>query len=192
MKPDKVIEYYERLRMGQVTKFPTGMWTDQYALENARILTKYMIEDILRWNEWHIKMKLTQAVFQEHRLGIMLVKVYSGSVFDCINDIYPGKFREWELVSTRRKYWNLQTARSAFREFFEEIVRWNEQQIKEYLTARTFVQSKLAVPFYRFYKGSPFLLLTDLYPEVDWSCFKPRSSKQSTTRKLIEAVKRQL
>jgi hypothetical protein len=80
---------YEEIQKGNILKFPVFVWEKP---ENGPILTKYMIENLLGWNDDQIKNQLTAKTFVDHRLGDMLDTLYQGDVYKAVNAAYPGRF----------------------------------------------------------------------------------------------------
>ena len=79
---------------------PTNYWTR----ETARFATKYMI-DKLNWNDEDIKEKLCLNTFKDFGLLPMLMKIYDSSPYKAINDLYHGRFKEWELNNVPLNFW---------------------------------------------------------------------------------------
>ena len=73
----------------------------------------------------------------------MLTNLFNGSPYLAIENAYPGKFKPWELPSVHKKIWNLETAREATIWLIEEKLKWDDDDIKEKLSANTFIKNSL-------------------------------------------------
>lgn len=79
---------------------PSNYWTK----ETAQFATKHMISS-LNWNDEDIKTKLCLNTFKDFGLASMLIKIYNGSPYKAINDLHPGRFKEWELNNVPLNFW---------------------------------------------------------------------------------------
>lgn len=80
---------------------PTNYWTKETGL----FATNYMINK-LKWNDEDIKEKICLKTFKDFGLLPMLMKIYDGSPYKAINQLYPGRFKEWELNNVPLNFWN--------------------------------------------------------------------------------------
>lgn len=87
---------------------PRNYWNN----ETARKATAFMIKS-LKWNEEDIKNKLSQETFKDFGLLGMLVQVYKSSPYKAINDLMPGRFKEWELNNTPLNFWSKKNCKKA-------------------------------------------------------------------------------
>ena len=94
----KAIELYEDILQGSSKRFPSGFWKEPTAKAVAAILTKYLLESKLKWTIEDIKKNVTQSTFQKHKLGGMLNIIFRGSVYELIENAYPGKIQPWGSI----------------------------------------------------------------------------------------------
>jgi hypothetical protein len=78
----------------------------QYSAE----ITRYLIENILKWSENDIPDKLSEMLFRRYKLSGMLEYVFDRSPYKAINNAYPDKYRPWQFNRTPENYWNDATA----------------------------------------------------------------------------------
>lgn len=109
----------------------------------AKKATATMINK-LGWNEDDIKDKLSQKTFKEFGLSAMLIQVYGSSPYRAINDLMPGKFKEWEFNNVPLNFWSKENCEKAIiwvitKEIGPEYKCMNYGQIRE-----VFIKNRLA------------------------------------------------
>lgn len=126
---DTPVELYKKILKGELKRFPNRFWVDPGAEENAKEITRYFIEEILKWTDEEVKANLTEMVFRKYKLSGMLEYTFDRSPFKAIDNAYPGKFKEWEFKSVPRHLWENEEKRN-------EAIRWllikvNKDKFKE-------------------------------------------------------------
>jgi len=94
------IEVYNMLRFGVIGRFPNNFWGGLDTFKTAKDLTRYMFEDILKWDLEDIKNNVTTDIFYDNRLGGMLKQLFNNNVLDALLNAYP-ELEEW--VESKRK-----------------------------------------------------------------------------------------
>lgn len=160
-------EIYKDLLLGKIKRFPNKFLESEvgFNYSNAKEVTIYMIENVLGWNEDEVKKKLSIKVFKENKLLGMLRRVFNGSVYEALNNAYPGKYHEWELVSVPKGYWNLETAKKATKWLIEEKLKWSEDEVKENLCLEVFISNGLYGMIHNVFNGSIYEALNNAYPD---------------------------
>lgn len=101
----EIKEYYlcDVLQYGK--RFPMGTWIyfDVVDYNVAAIVTKAMIEDVLKWSEEELLKKLSTKTFYDNGLRGMLARVFDGSPYAAINNAYPGKYVKSDFCGYRNK-----------------------------------------------------------------------------------------
>lgn len=161
---DAVEVYQEVLRGKYIESFPRGFWKRSDASENAKKITRYLIEDRLKWNENDIKKNININIFKSNSLTGMISKYFNASPFKAIDNAYPGRFKPWELKSVSKNYWNKDTAKEATIWMVEEKLKWNDKDIKEKLSARIFYSNGLGGLLAVMFNYSPFKAIDNAYP----------------------------
>lgn len=127
-------EIYVLVREGKWLKqFPKGFWQRPEAMENAAIVIKYLVEDILKWSENDIKEKLRKNTFRNYNLKGMMTTLFNDSPYKAINHAYPDKYKPWELHQISSITWSLETGREAALWLFEEKLIWSDEDVKKKL-----------------------------------------------------------
>ena len=138
-----ISKYYLEEVLAKGKKFPKGVWNCNEKYDNAKEVTKTLIEKVLKWSDDDIKLKLSSNIFDKNSLCGMLVILFNGSPYLAIDNAYPGKFKPWELPSVPKKFWNLETAKEATIWLIEEKLKWSDEDVKEKLTLNTFKENSL-------------------------------------------------
>lgn len=118
------VDIYKLILKGELKKFPDQFWVKPGALDSAREITKYFIEELLNWNEEKVRKDLTEKVFRQHKLSGMLEYVFGRSPYKAIENAYPGKFKEWELRAVPKHLWEDSNKR-------EEAIKWLLEKVKK-------------------------------------------------------------
>lgn len=111
------IEIYKKILNGELKRFPNRFWVDPGAEQNAKEVTQYFIEEILKWTEAEVKANLTEMVFRKHKLSGMLEYTFDRSPYKAINNAYPGVYKEWEFKAAPKHIWEHEEKRN-------EAIRW--------------------------------------------------------------------
>lgn len=91
----------DRYKPWEYNVAPRHYWTRETGL----MATQYMIES-LNWNDEDIKEHLCLNTFKNFGLLSMLMKIYNASPYKAIDDLFPNKFKEWELRNVPLNFWN--------------------------------------------------------------------------------------
>ena len=158
-----ISKYYLEEVLAKGKQFPKGVWNCNEKYDNAKEVTKTLIEKVLKWSDDEIKRKLSANIFIQNSLYGMLVILFNGSPYLAIENAYPGKFKPWELPSVPKKIWNVETAREATIWLIEEKLKWSDDDIKEKLSANTFIKNSLT-SIISLFNGSPYLAIENAYP----------------------------
>lgn len=114
---DTAIELYKKILKGELNRFPNRFWVDPGAEQNAKEITQYFIEKILKWDANNIRKNLCEAIFRKNKLSGMLEYVFDRSPFKAIDNAYPNAFKEWEFKAAPKHIWENESKR-------EEAIKW--------------------------------------------------------------------
>ena len=151
--------YPGKFKSWEFSKVPKNFWN----METAKEATMWLIEEKLKWSDEDVRRNLSQNTFKENSLGGMLTILFNGSPYLAIENAYPGKFKPWELPSVPKKIWNVETAKEATIWLIEEKLKWSDEDIKEKLSANTFIKNSLT-SIISLFNGSPYLAIENAYP----------------------------
>lgn len=126
---DNAVDIYKKILKGEVGRFPLRFWSGPGAEENAKQVTKYLIEEILKWNVEDVKKNLTELVFRRNKLSGMLEYTFDRSPYKAINNAYPGIYKEWDFKAAPKHIWGNKDKRDeAIRDL---LIRENKSNLEE-------------------------------------------------------------
>ena len=179
-------EIFELILIGGVGRLPSDFWDKEGVIEAV----KWIIEEKYKCSDEDIKSNLWSKIFTQYRLTGQIYKYYN-SIYDLINEIYPNRFKPWEMKKISLNFWNKERIIEATKWMIEEKLQWTEEDIKNNLTLNIF--KKYIMPntnqIYRYY-NSIYDLINEIYPNR----FKPWEMKNVpnnfwTKEGVIEATK---
>lgn len=159
------LAYPNKFKPWELKQVPNFYW----ALEKGIEATKWLIEEKLKWSDDDIRKKLSSRLFCNHRLGGMINLLYGNSAFEAINSAYPNRFKPWELNSTPKDYWTLETGREATKWLVEIKLNESTGNIVNLPSSRTFKRNGLGGMLTTLFNDSPYEALNSAYPNK----FKP-------------------
>ena len=159
------VELYKMILIGDLKKFPAGFWERPDADKNAIEVTKYLFEEILKWSFDDIKEKLIVAIYIKYKLNGMIQQAYNRSSFMAVDAVYPGKFKPWEVSSVPHNYWTLDNGIIATKWLIEERLKWTDEDIKEKISCKVFLENGLGGMLTQLFKSSCYRAINATYPE---------------------------
>ena len=158
------VDVYILRKNGIIKRFPLGFFREDVNVDVSIELTKYLIEDVLKWTDEDICKKLSQKTFYENYLRSMLNTVFNASVYEAINATYPNRFNPWELKHVPNNYWTKERAKYATLWLFEEKLKWSEEDICNKLCARTFEENGLGGMSKCVFNSNVYEIIENAYP----------------------------
>ena len=159
-----ISKYYLEDVLVKGKNFPHGTWNCDEKYENAKNVTKTLIEKVLKWSENDIKEKLSANTFRKYSLTGMFIILFNASPYLAIDNAYPGKFKQWDLPSVSKKFWNMETAREATIWLIEEKLKWSDDDIKEKLSANIFEKNSLGGMLAILFNDNSYFAIENAYP----------------------------
>ena len=94
MKSDSV-QIYEDVLKQTLKRFPRDFWVNDENMnyKASAEITRYLIEEVLKWDDEKVKSDISCKVFFDHKLKGMLCTLFGDSVFAAIDNAYPGKYK---------------------------------------------------------------------------------------------------
>lgn len=168
------VEVYKLVLDGTLNRFPQGFWDSKESLDNASKCVRYLIEDVLKWNEEDLLKNMYRKVFVKYKLKGMLTVLFKDVTFEALNNAYPNKFKPWQFNYVPNGYWeNEDNCKKALLWLIDEklemtkediMEKWSMPLIKEY-GLESLVKNK--------FRRSPYLALNFAKPGI----FKPADLK---------------
>lgn len=165
MSSIRIEEIYQEILDGKRKNFPKFTWSDDIDRQNARRVTKYLIEKVLMWDITEVKKSLSCEIFYKYRLRGMLLVVYRLSPFFAINDAYPGVLSEWDMPKLPNNFWTKERAL----ERLEHYIKQTELPLDQFLhiyDLQWIQKNGLHTVLIRYWDNSPFKMIKALYPEI--------------------------
>ena len=162
-------EIYELVRCGKIKRFPKYFWTCDDGEEYTPKITRYLIEQILKWNDEDIKNMLRKETFRENYLSGMLFYKYNDSPFKAIIAAFPEKnFHAWDFVNAPNYYWQGDKGRvnaiNAVRWLIEEKLQWSDIDIVTKLNQQSFAENNLLGMLKKAFNCTLFNAIDAAYP----------------------------
>lgn len=152
--------YPGRFKEWEFAMTPNNFWTKERALE------------ALRWTIEEKENLSTQQIIDFYNIKWLIANklasacklIWNDSPYRMINDLYPGRFKEWEFAITPNHFWTKEKALEALKWTIEEKERLTENQLLSVYSQKWLIKHKLWTPLKRYWNGSPYSMLNDLYP----------------------------
>lgn len=106
-------EIFRDILSGKASRFPNRYWQQPGAEAECAVITRYFIEDVLKWEDKDIREKINEMVFRKYHLSGMLEYVFGRSPFLAIDNAYPGRYKVWELTCTPKHFWEQEGNRNS-------------------------------------------------------------------------------
>jgi hypothetical protein len=197
------IDMYIAIKEGKQRSFPRGFWKGERGRENSRLIVRYLVENELDIEIQDIRKKLTRAYFYKAGLSGLLTSVYNTSVYQAVEDAYPGILKRWQF-RVPNNYWSggegEEHGAEATKWLIEEKLRIPIEEIPKRITQKTFSENGLIGMLDFVFGGSPFKAIDSVYPgrfkpwqfsrvgNVYWKSDNGLERAKDATRWLIEDV----
>ncbi|MEB9681939.1 hypothetical protein BK742_24080 [Bacillus thuringiensis serovar pingluonsis] len=183
-------EIYQEILDGKRNRFPRNTWNSDENNDMAKRVTRYLVTNILKWNEGEIKLHWGNALIVKYRLHGLLKLKYENSPYAMINDVYPNRFKEWEFKMTPLNFWTKEKALQVLRWIIEEKEKLNQEQLKNIYEKKWLTQLGLRGAVQLYWNDSPYAMINDLYPNQfkEWE-FTKTPNNFWTKEKALDALR---
>lgn len=165
IKIQNALKIYKDILEGKVNKFPAGVWVNKNSKEISRKLVIWLIEEHLQLTDTQIKNQISYNFFAKYKLRTMLYKIYNNSPYAMLNDIYPGRFKPWELRHASVMLWQDPKNRiAATKWLIEDKLKFTDDVLKDELSTKLFKDNGLNGMLSQVYNHSPFKAIDEAYP----------------------------
>ncbi|MHA4119717.1 hypothetical protein ACX16J_30290, partial [Bacillus cereus] len=152
--------YPGRFKEWQFQCVPKYFWTKKIAIE-ALLWT---IEKKEQLNAGELLQTYSLRWIKEQNLYSPCFIFWKGSPYAFLNELYPNRFKEWELLVTPKGFWTKEKALEALKWTIEEKEKLSDKELKSKYSMKWLIQHGLRTPVNQFFKDSPYQFLNDLYP----------------------------
>ena len=99
---EEIQDIFEEVLMGIRLKFPKSFWSEggTVNLYHAKVITKYLIEDILKWDRVKVTKNFSADLLRQYKLLGMKQNVFVDSPMAVLENAYPGKYDPKEMQAT--------------------------------------------------------------------------------------------
>lgn len=165
----KHIPRYKDIRKWEL-KGGRHLWGGEVGRRLAKQATRHLFEEKLKIPEGEIPEVSSARLFQDNKLGGMLIQVYHGMPFLAVEDAYPGKFNPWEFKN-RPHLWGtrggMRYAAEATRWLVEEKLGIPPNEALKKITRKDFVDHRLLGMLFSLFKGKGhYHAISNAYPEL--------------------------
>eukprot|EP01125_Pyxidicula_operculata_P020777 TRINITY_DN7777_c0_g1_i1.p1 TRINITY_DN7777_c0_g1~~TRINITY_DN7777_c0_g1_i1.p1 ORF type:complete len:419 (-),score=47.22 TRINITY_DN7777_c0_g1_i1:95-1351(-) len=115
--------------------------------------------------------KLTSSIFRKYH-GVGLLSRFNDSIYELVKDVYPNKvWLPWKFHHSPKKFW-------MEKENQHDYIKWLESQLNIsspddwYKVTTSDVKRNNGTSLLSLYSHSVYVLLKNVYPEVDWDPWK--------------------
>ncbi|HGA1022246.1 TPA: DUF4046 domain-containing protein [Bacillus cereus] len=181
---------YQEILDGKRNRFPRNTWNLDKNNEMAKRVTRYLLTNILNWNDEKIKQNWNNSLITKYRLRGVLKHKYDNSPYAMINDLYPNKFKEWEFRMTPLNFWTKEKALQLLKWLIEEEEKLSPQKLLQIYGQKWLNERRLSAPLRVIWDGSPYAMINDLYPNKfkEWE-FTKTPNHFWTKKKALQALK---
>lgn len=164
------VEIYKLVLDGTISRFPKDFFNCDEASSYIPKITRYFIEEKLKWSKEDVAKKLTAMTFRNNKLAGLISIVYNDSTYQAIADAYGEDYlKPWEFINAPNDYWQgengAKNGYNATKWLFEEKLKWSEEDIRNKLNKNVFVENNLLGMIKKCYHSSMFECINAVYPD---------------------------
>ncbi|WP_252188793.1 hypothetical protein [Bacillus mycoides] len=129
-----------------------------------KLITRHLVNDILKWNEKEIKEKWNLELIKKWKLGGACSSNFKDSPYQMLDAAFPNRFEPWELKKGAHNCWkSKEEALKVFRDIVQNL-NLSTEDIKEQYSLRWVVQQGLRTSVQKFFGDSPYEMLNAAFP----------------------------
>ncbi|MBJ8078489.1 hypothetical protein JDS92_24470 [Bacillus cereus group sp. N12] len=91
-------------------------------------------------------------------------EIWHSQPFSMLNDLYPGRFKPWELNKVPNGYWTRENAIEALKWTIEVKLKLSDEELIEVYSFEWVKQMGLRTPLVHFWNKNAYKMLNTLYP----------------------------
>lgn len=162
-------EIFRDILARKASRFPNGYWQQPGAEAECAVITRYFIEDVLKFTDKDIRENINEMLFRKYHLSGMLEYVFGRSPFLAIDNAYPGKYKVWELTCTPKHFWEEEKNRNSALSWL--LDKTGKVKINE-LTNKDFLNNGLGGLM-------DYLTSKKVYREIDRECIESGKERKN-------------
>ncbi|WP_304430930.1 hypothetical protein [Romboutsia ilealis] len=185
------IEIFHMVLSGELKRYPNGFWVPPFGITYAVNILKYVIEDILKWNDNDIIEKYDINLFKKYKLCGLLANIFNNSPFEALNAVYPNRFHAWQLNKKPLRYWKdeknvIEVVKHVYE---DELGVVNTEEIYDIRDHKGIFDKYGIRAIPRIQNKSIHEIIIMAYPELCESGFHKRSNSFYTVENQLEVLK---
>ena len=159
-------EMFKLVLCGKLKKFPNDyfLFKNEECSKRRVKVVRYLLEEILKLDDEQILHDVSLKTFVDYKLRDVIYNENNNSVYEAINEAYPGKFKPWEFKSVPKGYWNKETAAKATRWLIEEKLKWTDEEILKNISRKIFLEYGLDSMTYIMFNRNLAKTIQNAYP----------------------------
>lgn len=159
----KAVKIYSKVLNGKLKSFPKGYWDAGSSMkEDARMCIRYFIDIELNLDRDGAS-KISKRTIYKNKLGVMMEKVYNGSLSDAMLDTYRDVFFYWEFKRNVNGFWNKQNAKRAIEDRIT-LLEWDDKDILEKYSYVFYKEAGLEYMLRTVFDGNLYMAINTVYP----------------------------
>lgn len=158
------VEVYKLVLSRKLKAFPAGFWSEADGKENAKEITRHLIEEILMWSDEDIKKNYNGKLLIEYKLNGMKHNCFGNNLFQVLENAYPGKFMPWEMLKVSPSFWNDDNCRLAVKWLIEDRLKLDLSNPKRKINLDDFKENGLFGMLNTRFRNCPYKAIDFIYP----------------------------
>ncbi|HDR7951278.1 TPA: hypothetical protein QCY38_005064 [Bacillus toyonensis] len=165
---------------------PLNFWTKENALKALR----WTIEEKEHLTDEHLYLVYGEKWIKKHKLSAPCGIYWNGSPYAYLNELYPNRFKEWQLSVVPKGFWTKQKALEILQWTIEEKEQLTDKQLLNVFDKSWLKKYRLSSPCKIYWANSPYAMLNALYPNrfKEWQ-LKKAPMNFWTKENSLEALK---
>ncbi|MGX5384389.1 hypothetical protein ACWCKO_31545, partial [Bacillus thuringiensis serovar darmstadiensis] len=151
--------YPNKFKEWEFFRVPSNYWTKDKALEELR----WIIEEREKLSRKELLNIFSGSWIKGQGLSHPLQKFWSSRPYHMLDELYPNRFKEWELKKTPTGFWTKEKGLEALRWTIEEKEKLTKVDLLQIYSKRWLREHGLSTPLQRFWRGNINLMLQELY-----------------------------
>ncbi|MEB8989602.1 DUF4046 domain-containing protein [Bacillus cereus] len=191
-------EIYQEILNGKRTKFPSGTWNENTSHDSVKRVTRYLIEEVLQWNDEDIRENWTLELIIKYKLRGACSILFKDSPYKMLDTAYPNRFQKWDLKHLPKNSWTRDKALNDLRYWIEEKEKLTKEQLLDVYSGSWLRERGLDSPLQMYWNSSPYKLLNEAFPNQfrEWdlkkvpdNCWEAKEKCLAIFKEIIEKQK---
>lgn len=160
--PFELLNYYypNRFQEWELKQTPKNFWDKK---DNRIRCVQWLIKKYNLTDE-NISKVWTRSFLIDNNV-VSLSNYHNGNVYEVLNEVYPNKFKPWEISVPVNGHWNnIENRRLAIKWLIEKKLQWSDDDVYTNLVGNIFYENGLSGLLNFYYNSNAWTALNDAYP----------------------------